>query len=299
VEDEVDGRGLRQSWDALAVPDVDGAWADLRRRLADAPDEGAAGPPAGAGPARSGVGRWRASWGRAAAVVALLLGVGTVAWSVPVTVAAPVGEQRTVQLPDGSRAQLNAGTVLRYPRGFAWLPGLSRRARSVRLDGEAWFQVAFDGRPFRVAAGDASVTVLGTAFTVRRRAGSDAPLRVVVEEGRVAVQAPGSAPVEVRQGEAVRWTPGGPLATTEASPRHAFAWRTGGFAAHDAPLGEVLVEAERRFGVTIEVAQEVPVDERVTVYYGSGVELERILGDLVTARGLHFRPTATGWQVVP
>lgn len=292
LADERDGMALRQAWDALGVPDTDAAWGDLQARISRLAE------PAPRVAARSPR-RLSVPMARAAAVVGLLLAGAAGAWSVPVQVEAPAGSTRTVALPDGSVAQLNAGSVLRHARGFAWLPGLARERRRVVLEGEAWFEVVSDGRAFEVAAGEAVVRVLGTAFSVRSRAGDAEALQVVVDEGRVAVSAPGSATVELGAGDAARWTPGGELEAGQASLRHALAWRSGGFAARDAPLGDVLEEAERRFGVSVDVAPEVGTDERVTVYYGSGVGLERILSDLVTARGLHFRPTATGWQVVP
>jgi ferric-dicitrate binding protein FerR (iron transport regulator) len=121
----------------------------------------------------------------------------------------------------------------------------------------------------------------------------------VVTEGRVAVADPGGGEVELSAGEAVRWESGEGLEGVEPSMQHELAWRSGGFAAVDASLGEVLREASLRFGVTIDVAAEVRSEERMTIYYGPDTALERILADLVTARGLQYRRTATGWQVGP
>jgi ferric-dicitrate binding protein FerR (iron transport regulator) len=295
---EADASRLQESWNALGVPDVDGAWNELQDRLRRS-DAGAAG---------SHVHRSPVPWLRVAAAALLVVGAGIAGWNVPVVVEAAPGQQRTVQLPDGSAVQLNAGSSLRHPRGFSWLPGVARGGRRVVLRGEAWFDVATDGRPFEVSAADARIRVLGTAFLVRTRQrehgrGRPGPapgrVRVVVTEGRVAVAAPDGNEVRLAAGEGARWDPLAGLETSEPSLRHELAWRSGGFAAVDAPLGDVLHEAGLRFGVTVEVAPEVPVDERVTVYYGGEVDLERVLADLVTARGLQYRPTATGWQVGP
>lgn len=303
VETEPDAARLRESWRALGVPDVDDAWGDLRHRIGAANSTGVDGP-ATAGNRTPVTGSRRGfrptGWARAAAVAALLIGAGGAAWSVPVEVTAAPGERAAVRLPDGSRAELNSGSSLRYARGFSWLPGVDRGIRRVEVEGEIWFDVVQDGRSFRVAAGSASVEVLGTAFSVRSRPGSARPLSVVVEEGRVAVRVPKAGQLELGAGEGAVYSPERGLdGGSGHSLRHALAWRGGGFAAFDAPLGEVLADAARHFGVSIEVADGVGTGERVTVYYGGDVSLERILTDLVTTRGLRFRPTSTGWQVLP
>ena len=91
-----------------------------------------------------------------------------------------VGEQRTLNLEDGTRVELNTNSHLRV--------SYDRASRTVYLNsGEAYFQVAREQRPFVVIAGDREILALGTAFTVRRDAGLDDPLTVTLLEGRVAV----------------------------------------------------------------------------------------------------------------
>lgn len=75
-----------------------------------------------------------------------------------------IGEQRILQLDDGTRVSLNAGSRLSVE--------YDEKARRIRLDsGEALFEVAKDlRRPFIVAAGDDRITALATSFVVRRDA---------------------------------------------------------------------------------------------------------------------------------
>ena len=97
-----------------------------------------------------------------------------------------VGEQRTLNLDDGTRVELNTDSHL-YVK-------YDHDTRTVVLDsGEAYFQVAREQRPFVVIAGDRRILALGTAFTVRRDETADDPLTVTLIEGRIAV-----APVENR-----------------------------------------------------------------------------------------------------
>jgi transmembrane sensor len=92
------------------------------------------------------------------------------------------GETKVVALKDGSVVTLNTDSEVqvRY----------SDELRSVELiRGEALFDVAKNQvRPFVVAAGDTSVRVVGTSFSVRRL--EAAPVQVLVREGVVDVFKP-------------------------------------------------------------------------------------------------------------
>lgn len=77
------------------------------------------------------------------------------------TIWVPRGGEYNLQLADGSKVYLNAGSSLRYPVRFAG------KRREVVLSGEGYFEVAKDTvRPFVVKAGEIDVRVLGTAFNV-------------------------------------------------------------------------------------------------------------------------------------
>ena len=87
-----------------------------------------------------------------------------------------IGEQRTIQLADGSTIELNARSRVQV--------NLTDHERDVTLlDGQALFRVAKDkARPFIVHAGDARVRAVGTEFDVYRKPGVTV---VTVVEGRV------------------------------------------------------------------------------------------------------------------
>ena len=183
---EVDAAELSNVWDLLseAAPEaasssrVDEEWDRLSSRIdREAASETSAVPRV--------VGR--PTWLRLAASIAVFFVGGVGAWNaVPASVEAGPGDRIEVVLPGGSRVDLNAGSTLRWARGFSWLPGFDRSERVVRLDGEAFFDVARDGRPFRVETSDAQVAVLGTRFNVRSRPGEGTS--VTVDEGSVEVR---------------------------------------------------------------------------------------------------------------
>ncbi|MDR1273589.1 MAG: FecR domain-containing protein [Odoribacteraceae bacterium] len=72
----------------------------------------------------------------------------------------PRGGEFSAVLGDGTKVRLNSRTELSYPVHF------SQESREVYLEGEAYFEVVKDGRPFVVHVGGLDVRVLGTEFNV-------------------------------------------------------------------------------------------------------------------------------------
>lgn len=142
-------------------------------------------------------------------------------------------ELRRVMLKDGSTVYLGPATAIAFTNGV--------RDRTLDLlQGEAWFDVAHDeARPFRVIAGDSTVTVLGTAFSVRKKeSGTD----VAVQRGRVAVTTPDAAPparVELVAGQSLALSEG--VATRDTiRPDRVANWREGMAIVNDQPIGNVI-----------------------------------------------------------
>ena len=137
----------------------------------------------------------RASNGRAALGIAasMLLGAGLAAFYFTYLSGANnerlerhftrVGEQKTLELDDGSVVTLNTGTRL--------VVDYTGAARTILLErGEAFFEVAEDpARPFTVELGARSVTAIGTAFSVRKHLER---YQLAVLEGRVLMHLPGA-----------------------------------------------------------------------------------------------------------
>ncbi len=92
-----------------------------------------------------------------------------------------LSDRKTVNLPDGSYVVLNKGSVLEFPRIF------DKDIRQVRLNGEAFFEVARDiTRPFTVRSGSFYLQVLGTSFNVSAYKKND-QIEVTVLNGEVEV----------------------------------------------------------------------------------------------------------------
>lgn len=94
----------------------------------------------------------------------------------------PKGSSTTINLPDGSKIWLNAGSKLKYPQEF------SIHSRNVFLEGEAFFEVAKDeNRQFLVSTPDLTVKVFGTKFNVKSYPG-DNTVETTLVEGSVSIQ---------------------------------------------------------------------------------------------------------------
>lgn len=122
----------------------------------------------------------------AGACVAVLAATGvwfnvpTVREYVTQTYATNIGEQRKVVLPDGSFAQLNTQSRIR------WM-GAGKDRRVALEKGEVLFEVAHDStRPFRVIVGNSEIRDLATAFDVYRK--SNGSVVVTVLSGQVAIK---------------------------------------------------------------------------------------------------------------
>jgi len=181
-----------------------------------------------------------------------------------------VGQNATVRLSDGSEVQLGGHTRLTVSLG----PNL----RQIDLlSGEADFVVARDRtRPFRVRAGTATVTAVGTEFNVRR---SDDRVVVSVLEGRVLIQpmvpvlpltwipasrAVGSAePVSSGQRSTVNRR-GVESTQTVGDAASAVEWQRGRMAFEAEPLRYVVQDVNRYADKPIVIADARTGDLRVT-----------------------------------
>ncbi|MDG2535904.1 FecR domain-containing protein [Sphingomonas sp. HITSZ_GF] len=171
----------------------------------------------------------------------------------------PLGGRRVVPLSDGSRIELNTQTAVRT--------AVNDARRDVWLDaGEAFFEVAHrEGKPFVVHAGNQTVTVLGTKFSVRRDRDR---VTVNVLEGRVRVddgqgQMAHAAIITAGDTAISRGASTLIAAKSEARVENALAWRDGMLRFDQAPLTDVVAEFNRynrtRLVVTDAAAGRIPI----------------------------------------
>jgi transmembrane sensor len=93
----------------------------------------------------------------------------------------PKGGGYNLNLADGTKVWLNAGSSLKFPASF------SDSTRHVYLEGEAYFEVSHNGKPFIVSSGSMDVRVLGTSFNVLAYP-DEQELVTTLIEGKVKIQ---------------------------------------------------------------------------------------------------------------
>ncbi len=178
-----------------------------------------------------------------------------------------VGELRTITLPDGSRAHLNAASALA-------LNYAGDQRRVILMRGEAWFEVEKDpSRPFTVEAAGGAITARGTAFDV---AINKTRIEVTATENSVEVTAEGSS-VLVSPGRQTAYGPSLPaIPPYEVDSESVTSWRRGKLIFKDKPLGEVVAALSRFHHGLIVVANAEVRDRRVTGVFRSNQPLDAV-----------------------
>lgn len=181
--------------------------------------------------------RWLAGAGLAAALLAAaVLWQHLAGWERYTT---DIGEQRSVELADGSVVHMNAKSRVEVR--------FSKAARELRLvDGEALFRVQRDpDRPFRVHVEALAVQAVGTQFNIDRRPDRTA---VVVTEGAVRISR-GPADERADQltaGEGIRLTADGALEKqTGIDIGQVTAWRQRRLVFEEDTLADIAAEFNR------------------------------------------------------
>jgi ferric-dicitrate binding protein FerR (iron transport regulator) len=183
------------------------------------------------------------------------------------TAMTPAAQRARFRLPDGTQVVLSVASTLRYPAAFRG------EARSVSLEGEAYFEVAHDrGRPFTVRAADLVAQDLGTEFNVRAYP-EDSGARVVVRQGRVAIRAAArakSAPERVvAPGQLGRLSGGGELIVEMADTAAWFAWTEGRLVFTNTPLRDAVRQIERWRDVEIRLSSPDIEARQFTTSFGN------------------------------
>jgi transmembrane sensor len=198
------------------------------------------------------------------------------------------GQHATIRLADGTRVELGFASTLRV-RPF------TGGRRELTLEGEAVFDVVHDStQPFVVHAANAVTEDLGTTFSVRAYPG-DSAVRVVVVSGKVAMRArdaagAGNATV-LGPGELGRLDLRGRVQVQSRVDTTAYlAWLAQRVAYANERLGDIAADLERRFDVTVRIADAAAASQRVTVDLPAA-SLDDVLDAVAVPLGLRHRRT--------
>lgn len=194
--------------------------------------------------------RLAAVLGSAAAVVAVvLLTAGILTFkSIPALDYLNSGETAmNVVLPDGTQVWMNPGAKLSLDGKF------NKSERDVRLEGEAYFDVARDeARPFVVTADGFKVKVLGTVFNVKSIPGEQIA-EVTLAQGSVMMQsASGMNLVRLKPGQqAVLDAESSALEIKSVAVGDMLLRHYGAVSLNHASVSEILAKISEVYGTTI------------------------------------------------
>jgi transmembrane sensor len=139
-------------------------------------------------------------------------------------------------LSDGTLVQLNCSSSLTYPAEF------KEKKRDVKMNGQAFFEVAhIKDKPFTIELDGASVTVLGTSFSISQSEKSRV-IEVAVISGKVVLQTADNLRQELilTQGEKGIYDKVSNILKKESITNHNFiAWKTGRLEFDQTSLPEV------------------------------------------------------------
>ncbi len=157
-------------------------------------------------------------------------------------------------LPDGSTISLNANTKISYSKNFG------KTAREIKLEGEAYFEVAHDkSKPFIVIARDSRIEVLGTQFNVKAYK-NQSEIKLSVTEGTVKFsdRKQQAKTAILKAGESATYIKANQeISLVSAVIKNDIAWKSRQLYFEHTPLHEVASVLENTYQVKIEVSESV------------------------------------------
>ena len=229
-------------------------------------------------------------WRVAAACLLLAAGLGVFLRFYTESVVSPNGKHISQLLPDGSRVEMNAATVLSYkPYWWAF-------SREVELKGEAYFEVA-KGKRFQVKSVQGITQVLGTSFNIFARGHA---YRVFCKTGKVKVLStqssveltldPGQLAVVDNQNKKGK--------IKSASASETMGWKTNKFTFTSEPLRQVLQEVERQYNVKIHLALDKSSHKLYSGYFNRSDAVEDVLKVICLSFELQYKEVRTDEYII-
>lgn len=202
--------------------------------------------------------RWLKAW-RVAASAILIAGIGLFGWRYfltkqpannAVAYHTVTAKDHVIKmvLADGTQVWVNNGSRLRYPEKF------NAATREVFLEGEAFFNVVHQNKPFIIRSGKLVTQVLGTSFNVRAFTADKINI-VTVVSGKVGVTVSG-----LKQKNAIFLIPNQALAfdnedksvkKVNVDAAQAMAWINNKIRFRNTPFAQAMNELESIYGVRI------------------------------------------------
>ncbi len=202
------------------------------------------------------------------------------------TLTAPDQIEETT-LPDGSHVSLNAGSSVTYPARF------KGHKRTVRLDGEAFFEVSRnEDRPFIIHASDlATVEVQGTSFNLKTDP-DKRKVRLNVLTGRVAFFPKGKRRQSVLLGkDEYAEYDNGRMSQQVFLDLNFLSWKTNTLAFENTPLPQVMEQLGRHY-LREFLIRDPGIDTLALTGTYQNQTLDEVLDEMSLVLEIAFRETA-------
>lgn len=185
-------------------------------------------------------------------------------------------EIQELTLNDGTLVSLNKGAKLTQLKGFG------DKERRVRLEGEAFFEVAKNPeKPFIIESGVTQTKVLGTAFNVETH---DLGTTVSVEHGKVSFGTSDASLVLFKDEAGVYSASTGKSVKQQVDLNY-LAWKTGKLIFQEDPLSKAVTDLSDFYEVRIEIRD---LEEYNVTSIFDNQPLEEVLEELKLLLGLEI-----------
>lgn len=154
----------------------------------------------------------------------------------------PVAGECYITLDDGTRVWMNSDSKLKYPVKFLG------DERKIYLEGEAYFEVTKDTKPFIVSTGLGDIRVLGTSFDVKAYQEEEKMYATLVT-GKVCYQ--GKEELEINPGEQVVATTDGRVEKRMVNIDEYIGWKNGVYIFKDQPLELIMNDLARWYDISV------------------------------------------------
>lgn len=220
----------------------------------------------------------------AVAAVALVLLMMNLGSDYDTTVRTPYALNKTVELPDGSKVQINADSKIEY-NSKTW-----SNERTIILDGEAFFSVQ-KGSKFTVKTNNGDIAVLGTSFNINTR---NNLLHVICKTGKVAVTNSAHKTILSPNQSVTIWDDKHDFNKDIQNTDDRSSWKDGSYIYKDKTLATVIGDLERQYDIKINIESNL-----TKVKYSGGFNtgnLDNSLSEVMWPLGLKF--TVNGKKVL-
>lgn len=190
-----------------------------------------------------------------------------------ITFSVPLGSKSCIELSDGTKVNLNSGSILTCPASF------SSKERIISLTGEGYFEVKSDKlHPFIVKTKDFNVKVTGTKFDICTYP-DDYISSTTLVDGSVILQTKSST-FKMKPGEkAIFNRNNNTIEYSLTDVKSVSEWKNGNFVFRNVPFPELIKRLERWYNVKINY-QDVDFD---SLYYSGQFKNQETIWQVLDA----------------